>query len=152
MAIRAAESKDISAIYEVALEAHAKSNYKNVPVDEKTLRQLILMMIYDKNSCVYVTEDAVGVNGFVLGMVEELFFSRKRYGTDLMIYARKPMDGVRLLRKLTEWIKTKPRDVEITLGITSGIGDPERTGKLYEAMGYEPIGGMYMMNLMESKS
>jgi len=152
MTIRAATTEDLKDIYALALEAHEKSDtYRDIPVDEQKLKKLLLMMVFDKTSCVFVSEDHSGITGFVLGMVDELFFSRKRYGTDLMIYSRSPFDGARLVRKLVEWIKSKPRVVEITLGVTSGIGDPERVGMLYQRVGFKRIGGTYMMKLMESQ-
>ena len=43
--------------------------------------------------------------------------------------------------------KQKPRMAQITLGISSGIGNPDRTGKLYETFGAENVGGIYVKRI-----
>ena len=53
--------------------------------------------------------------------------------------------GAKLMRRFIGWAKENPGVKEIMLGISSGIGDSERTKKLYERMGAVKIGDNFIL-------
>ena len=50
-----------------------------------------------------------------------------------------------MMRRFISWSKENRGVSEIMLGISSGIGDPERTKKLYERMGAVKIGDNFIL-------
>ena len=148
--VRLADIPDIDAIVELGRELLSKSVYQGIKPDEQKFKVTVAGLIGHKRGVVYViVDDDNKPQGFFLGMVEELFFSSKQYATDLAVYVR---DGYRNLaprmyNKFIAWAKNKPKVVEITLGVSSGIGDTERVGDLYEKLGLSRVGGLYLMRV-----
>lgn len=144
--IRLGNIPDIDAIVELALEVKEQSVYAGIKLDHPKFRLLVASMMGDKTSRVIViVDDDDKPQGFMLGLVEELFFSRSRYATDLAVYVRKGFRNLApaMFRSFMQWALTKPRVVRIMFGISSGVGDPERTGKMYQTLGMSPCGGIY---------
>lgn len=148
--IRLGDIPDIDQICDLAKELLEQSIYADIEPDRSKFRLLVANMCGDKTSRVMViVDDENNLQGFLLGMVEELFFSRRRYGTDLCMYVR---EGFRhlapsMIRQFIHWAKSKPRVDLVLFGISSGFGDPERTGKLYASLGFANVGGIYAKNL-----
>jgi hypothetical protein len=144
--IRLGDVPDIDAIVELALEIKEHSSYAGIKMDHQKFRLLVANMMSDKTSrVILVVDDDDKPQGFLIGLVEELFFSRSRYATDLVVYVRKEFRYLApiMFRSFIQWALTKPRVVRIMFGISSGVGDPERTGKLYESLGLSRVGGIY---------
>jgi hypothetical protein len=79
-------------------------------------------------------------------VIDELFFSRERYGTDLAVYVR---DGFlrfapRLYKLFMAWAFSKPRVSEVSFAQSSGMGDPDRFHRLMTHTGLSSMGGLYM--------
>jgi hypothetical protein len=49
------------------------------------------------------------------------------------------------LRKFKKWVDSRPLIKDVTLGITSEIGDYERVEKLYQAVGFKRLGGLFRL-------
>jgi hypothetical protein len=144
--IRLGDIPDIDAIVELALEVKEQSVYAGIKLDNHKFRLLVASMMGDKTSRVIViVDDDDRPQGFLLGLVEELFFSRSRYATDLAVYVRKGYRNLApaMFKQFMQWAKTKPRVVRIMFGISSGVGDPARTGKMYQSLGLSLCGGIY---------
>ncbi len=87
--------------------------------------------------------------GLLLGLIDDLFFSRYNYATDVTFYVRERYRHLvpGMVKRFMTWAESKPRVVYVALGISSGIGDLERVGKVYESLGLSKIGGIYFKRI-----
>ncbi len=145
--IRLADIPDVRAIVELGRELLEQSVYAGIKPDEQKFRMLVAGLIGNKRGAVFVVvDDEDKPQGFLLGIIDELFFSTQRFATDMAVYVR---EGYRqhapaLYKRFLKWAESKPRVVQITMGISSGMPGIERAGKLYESFGFSPVGGLYM--------
>jgi hypothetical protein len=49
------------------------------------------------------------------------------------------------LRKFKTWVDSRPIIKDVTLGITSEIGDCDRVEKLYQTVGFKRLGGLFRL-------
>ncbi len=141
---------DVKAILKMAHELLSDSAYKGIKMDERKFKLCCAGLIATKNGQVFViVDDNDEPQGFLMGVIDELFFSRARYATDLAVYTRKSYRHLapKMFKEFITWAKSKPRVAEISLGISSGIGDIDRVGKMYESLGCRRVGGIYMMRV-----
>jgi hypothetical protein len=144
--IRLGDVPDISSIWSLAIELRDQSCYAGIKADKEKFTRLVAGMMNDKTSRVYViVDDQDKPQGFLLGLVEELFWSRSRYGTDLAVYVREGYRHLvpRMYRQFIAWAESKPRVVRIMFGLSSGIGTEERTGRMYNQLGLTQVGGIF---------
>ena len=92
-----------------------------------------------------VAEHDKKITGFMLGVVDTLWWSRDRYASDLIFYSERAGDGLRILRRFIEWANSVPRVVEITCAQSSGI-NVERSSLIYERAGFTKVGGLWCMS------
>ena len=145
--IREAEFKDISGIMEVAKDAHKKSLSDSVPIDPKTLRNNLQVCVLSPEHFVLVLELEGKIEGAFIGVTHQLWYSKKKQASDLFFYVTDAGTGwgAKMMRRFISWAKDNPGVREIMLGTTSGIGDVERTKKLYERMGATRIGDTFVL-------
>ena len=145
--IRKAENKDVSGIMELVKEAHTHSISRFVKLDPKTLRTNIQVCVLSAEHFVVVVELEGKIEGVMIGVTHQLWYSRKKQATDLFFYVTENGIGwgAKLMRRFIGWAKENPGVKEIRLGITSGIGDAERTKKLYERIGAVRIGDTFVL-------
>jgi hypothetical protein len=145
--IRKAKEGDITRIIEICKEAHELSISKDVPLDVKILRKNIQVCILSREHLVLVVELDDCVEGIFIGVTHQLWYSRRKQATDLILYVTDNGMGwgAKLMRRFIGWAKENPGVKEIMLGISSGIGDSERTKKLYERMGAVKIGDNFIL-------
>ena len=145
--IRVAENKDVSRIMELAKEAHKESISRFVPLDPKILRTNIQVCVLSAEHLVMVVELDGRIEGVLIGVTHRLWYSKKKQATDLFFYVT--VEGIgwgaKLMRRFISWAKDNRGVKEIMLGTTSGIGDVERTNKLYERMGAVRIGDTFVL-------
>ena len=101
---------------------------------------------WSKAKRINVVDVAGSVEGVFIGVTHQLWYSRKKQSTDLFFYVTDKGRGwgSSLLRAYIRWARTNKGVAEITLGITSGIGDMNRTRQLYERMGAIKIGDSFI--------
>ena len=145
--IRKAKEGDITRIIEICKEAHELSISKDVPLDVKILRKNIQVCILSREHLVLVVELDDCVEGIFIGVPHQLWYSRRKQATDLILYVTDNGKGwgAKLMRRFIGWAKENPGVKEIMLGISSGIGDSERNKKLYERMGAVKIGDNFIL-------
>ena len=145
--IRKAEFKDVSGIMEVAKDAHEKSLSNSVAIDPKTLRNNLQVCILSTEHFVLVLELEGRIEGAFIGVTHQLWYSKKKQASDLFFYVTDAGIGwgAKMMRRFISWAKESRGVGEIMLGISSGIGDPERTKKLYERMGAVKIGDNFIL-------
>lgn len=146
--IRKAEFKDVSGIMEVAKDAHEKSLSSSVSIDPKTLRNSLQVCILSAEHFVLVVELDGEIEGLFIGVTHQLWYSKKKQATDLFFYVTEKGTGwgAKMMRRFISWAKENPGVEEIMLGISSGIGDTDRTRKLYERMGAVKIGDNFILS------
>ncbi len=149
--IRLADIPDIKHIYKLGLELISDGAYKGIKHDEQKFKTTVAGLIGSKLGRVYVVVDDADIpQGFFLGIVDDLFFSRYRYATDMAVFIRKGFRqyAYRLYKLFIEWAKTKPRLFEISFAQSSGMGDHLKWCKLMERLGLERNGSFYTMRCM----
>ena len=145
--IRKAENKDISGIMELVKEAHTHSISRFVKLDPKTLRTNIQVCVLSAEHFVVVVELEGKIEGAMIGVTHQLWYSRKKQAADSFFYVTENGIGwgAKLMRRFIGWAKENPGVKEVMLGTTSGIGDAERTKKLYERIGAVRIGDTFVL-------
>lgn len=144
--IRLGDIPDMDAITELGEELLSQSVYADCAMDRQKFRTLVAGMMGSKHTVVLlVVDDNDKPQGFLLGLIDDLFWSRKRYATDLAFYIRKGYRHLapRVIKRFMAWAKKKPRVAHISMGIASGMGDLDRVGKMYESLNMSRVGGIY---------
>ena len=87
------------------------------------------------------------IEGAFIGVTHQLWYSKKKQASDLFFYVTDAGVGwgAKMMRRFISWSKESRGVGEIMLGISSGIGDPERTKRLYERMGAVKIGDNFIL-------
>jgi len=143
----------MDAICELANELLKQSIYSDIKPDETKFRLFVAGIMGSKGGIVLlIVDENDKPQGFLLGVLEELFFSRQRMATDLAAYVREGYRNLapRLFKTFITWAESKARVAQITLGISSGIGDPERTCKMYEKLGFAQVGSINVKRVVRA--
>ena len=108
-------------------------------------RKALAFFISGKKSCVFVSERQGEIVGFVIGIVDEYWWSEEQYVTDVGFFVdfNHRSSGAALARRLLKWAKQFKKVKYMSLGVSSGMDSIERTGKLYDKLGFEKAGGIY---------
>lgn len=145
-----ADIPDIKHIAELARELQENSAYSHIKPDEQKFKMTVAGLIASKLGRAYVVVDNDNVpQGFMLGLVEDYFFSRERYATDIAVYVREEYTryAPRLYKKFIAWASSKPRVVDVTFAHSSGKGDYDRWKKLMYRLGLEKVGSVFTMRI-----
>ena len=145
--IRIAKNSDIKQIIRVCQEAHQLSLSKDVPLDENILRKNIQVCVLSAEHLVNVVDIDGTIEGVFIGVTHKLWYSRKKQAVDLFFYVTDKGRGwgTIMLRAYIRWARLNNGVAEIILGVTSGIGDMDRTRKLYERMGAIKMGDSFIL-------
>lgn len=143
--IRKAEKYDIPAILALGSAMHVESRYSRFDYDEEKYRGLVERVI--SHGIALVAEANGEVAGVFLGVVSPHFFGNDLCSTDFIQYVlprfRGGMTGIRLIKTYIEEAR-RAGVKDICIGNSSGIAT-ERTGKLYERLGFQLHGGDYSL-------
>jgi len=146
--IRKAVNQDVSKIVDLCKEAHEESKITTAPLDPKTLRTNVQICVLSAEHLVLVVEVDEKIEGLIIGVTHQLWYSRKKQATDLFFYTSQSIRGggwgTKLMRRFISWAKENPGVKEIMLGVSSGI-DTDRTKTMYERMGAIRIGENYVI-------
>jgi GNAT superfamily N-acetyltransferase len=137
--IRPMTAQDIPALLVLGAAMHGESRYAKLDFDSEKLRGLGETMLGDPDSWLaLVAERDSEIIGFCIGYVAPHFFGNDLTSGDLAIYVvpehRGGTIGARLVKLYTSWCEARGVK-EPLLGVSAGI-TPERTGRLYERLGY----------------
>lgn len=148
--IRRGRFQDIPRLVELMSDAHARSIYDDQPVDMKLFKELVFEGLRSGNQEIFIAEIDGRAEGFLLGLTDRLYhICRNRYATDLFFIVSDAGRGAApgLIDAFCAWAKKQPRVVEIWLGVTTAISDPERVGKLYRRKGFAISGNIYQQRI-----
>ena len=137
--IRPMTAQDIPVLIGMGAAMHGESRYAKLDFDPEKLRGLGETILGDPDSWLaLVAERDSEIIGFCIGYVAPHFFGNDLTSGDLAIYVmpehRGGTIGARLVKLYTGWCEAKGVK-EPLLGVSAGI-TPERTGRLYERLGY----------------
>lgn len=140
--IRKAVPEDLNAMVDLAYRLCDRTPYAHIARDRPSVVKTFCMAMSSQFGCAFVTEHQGSISGLLIGVAQQLWWSRARYATDLVFYSERAGDGYRLLKRFMDWAWSAPGVVEITMGQSSGI-DPKRSAALYRRAGLELVGGVY---------
>ena len=132
-------AQDIPVLIDMGAEMHKESRYANLDFDPQKLWRLGETMLGNPDSWLALVVERDGdIIGFCCGYVAPHFFGTELTSGDLAIYVvpehRGGTIGARLVKKYTAWCEAQGVR-EPLLGVSAGI-TPDRTGQLYERLGY----------------
>lgn len=149
--IRHATLADIPELLELSYEVHGKTHYRAVPLDERVYTGTLRRMIASKQHCVLLAKKDDELVGFLLGITQQVFFSRKKYATDLVIYVKPDSGtaGAQLVMRFLAWARSQPGVLQIILGVSSDIVDEQKVDQLYKRYGLRRTGGLYVQDVQK---
>lgn len=142
--IRRAVIADFPQWRELGARLLARTPYRDVPIDQAAVARTFGQCMNSKLACCFVAEHDGKITGTIVGTINELWFARRRYASDLMFVAETPGDGRRLLRAFIEWAWSVPGVAEVTCGQSSGI-EMQAMDALYQRAGMQKVGGIHTM-------
>lgn len=138
--IRPYTIKDIDKIVALGKKAHEGSDvWGDVVLDERVLRGTLARCMNDKSCFAVVHETNGEIDGVMLGMTQQLFYSTEKMATDLWTHATRAGAGASLIRAFRKW--AKDRASVIVMGVSYKYGSED--GRVYERLGLKRAGGMY---------
>lgn len=147
---RIKDVRRIPEILEYGERWHKKSQYSVVKFERDWAREFIRAAIIFPNQALWVSEDRDGkIQGLLIASLQHYVFSHRCYATDMIFVADR--QGHKLFGAFRTWAKEHEAE-QIQVGITSGVGDPERLGKYYEKCGLARLGGIYSIDLRTNPS
>lgn len=152
MRVREAEFKEIPKIVELLEKANAEFGHASIPFCHDTTRNTLQRVINQREHVAFllVGEDNT-LQGIMVGLTNQLWYSRKRQIVDLIYYVEKESrgHGARLMTSFLAWARSVPNVMEISLGITSGIDTVARVEGLLKASGLKKVGALYSLHPAE---
>lgn len=146
MGIREAKPEDITGALEVGGNTLKRSTY-NSTLDPLIARKVMARFINDKTSLMLIAEHEEKIVGFMMCLIEQHWFSKDRYASDLC-FCVDPQHGnyaPLMIKRFIKWAKRDHKVKDIMLGISSGLDKDERTGRMYEKLGFSKVGGIYSL-------
>jgi hypothetical protein len=149
---RRGDVQDVKRIHELGKELMG-SVYPGMKMNDVKFKTTVANCMFSKSGCCFVVVDESDVPaGFILGVIDTPFYSDQRFATDLAFYVRPEARsyGAWLASRFINWGKSVPGVTEITMAISSGIGDVDRIGRMYEKKGMRRMGGLYTMRVQSA--
>jgi len=137
-------------VLRLGAQMHAEGAYSTVEFDVAVTAHCVFEMVIKSPDgfglIAYAGETPVAM---LAGGISTYFFSRKRKAFDHVWFVipehRGKRTAVLLLRRFLEWARERGAS-EVFMGITTDI-EPEKTGRLFEKLGFRPVGGNYRLDL-----
>jgi len=107
MTIRPAVLSDIPAIVDIAVES-VSNDPLPVKVDKGSMADTARDAIAGNQHFLWVSEVDGQVVGAVCAVSEKSFWYERQQCSVLLYYTRVPGEGIKLLRELARWIKSRP--------------------------------------------
>lgn len=145
MNVRLATVYDLPQVYALAEAAYGESRYRRHPLRREKFERLAELAEQQPDAVLLlVAEHGDSIVGFMCGIVTEHYFADMIYATNLALYVAPAARGSRACLIMIRQFEREARRrgaAEVMLGVTSGV-HPERTARLYNALGYETVGAL----------
>lgn len=143
--IRNATKEDIPTLVQLGIEMWHDSSYSSLEFSSTKVSDFLTYML---DYGVVLVEDKSGeVVGGIAGYISQPFFSNDSIATDLGLFISKEHRGglaaVKLVKAFTEWALSQ-NVKQIRPAISVG-GDVAGVTKLYERLGYQVAGAVFML-------
>ena len=147
MIIRPITIDDIPALIGIGRKVHQESEYNVMSFNPQKCELLCHSIITNPDMFGRVTVKEGVIIGVVVAGVCPTYFSDELNASDLLVYVLPEYRGTRaffmLCIEYIAWAKIMGARL-IFLRNSTGI-EPEKTGNLYQRMGFQHIGGIYRM-------
>ena len=146
---REATLRDIPHLIKFLTPFHDEGGYKDIPIQGKLASSNLQVMLSSPMHQIWVIERD-GQICAALGVVsQELWFTKRHYATNLFLCANGKGKGTAgfLLRRFKKWVDGRPIIKDVTLAVTSELGDVKRVEKLYQAVGFKRLGGLFRLEI-----
>jgi hypothetical protein len=139
--IRVAEKKDIVPLVDLGVEALSIDAYGLV-VDRKKLFETAYTVVGSKQHFAWVSEERGIVKGALVAMVHDSELYTCRQAVIYMWFCKVKGDGIRMMRKFLEWVRSKPMIRQVVY-VTERKGD-KRICDVVARLGFEAC-AMYVL-------
>ena len=135
--IRKAKPTDIDAIFGLGMQALKEDAYETLIIDEDKVRRVATLCVSGAGNYAWVAEDGEGkVIAAVSVMVNDMLFYERKQASVVQFYSRgKNGEGVRLIKHMLEWARSRPIIKLVTFTLEPGA-DP-RIGTMLEKLGLD---------------
>ena len=142
--IRFGTHADIPAMLAIGKQVIARAKTLSCELDPELAAKTIRQALNHRKHAVFVAEKAGQVVGFFIALQDQFWFSKTHYATDLAfcVSPEHREQAVWLLRRFIRWCQ-EHGIAHIQLGLSTGLDEDGRTGRLYEAHGLKLVGGIY---------
>lgn len=146
--IREGKLDDIPKLLEIG-QYYLDQIHPGMKIDKQQAPKDLRYLMSSKTGVVLVAEEEGEIVGVLAGQVMKQAFVDCRYATDLafVVLPGHPIQAVQIARQFVHWAKQQRNVKEIVLNISSGLGNVDRTGKMYERLGMRKMGGTYAIYL-----
>lgn len=143
--LRLATPEDVAEMVECGAQMHAASSFSPLSFSREKVAQNLLNGIETAFVALSV-DDAGRITGGLHGDVIEPYYSTDRMGIELFVYVRPEARGSRAaLMLLRAWIRWCVASGAKQIRPATAAKSPE-ADRLYRALGFEPVGALYVMN------
>ena len=150
MIVRKADHGDIPAIVDLFLRLKRHSDYVTIPHDIDRAKATIRKCISAPRAYAKVVVSKSGeLVACLLGVVDDLWWSSRRYASDIGFFSQVPGAGDLLIDDFEAWAWGQNGVVEVLLAQSSGV-DVERTDHWYQGKGYARVGGVFRKTRYEA--
>jgi hypothetical protein len=146
--IKTVKPSDIDNVMAMGRALHLESRYRHIPFDESVVAETFLNLhhqddvLFSVFAC--IADKPVGI---MCAIKTNLYFSSKKFTSDLLFYvkpeARGGTSALNLIRSYTSWAQKDPDVAEIQLGVTTGIAEDKTAGFL-KKLGYSKSGEQFV--------
>lgn len=130
--------KQIPQIIELMIEAHKQSPSKQIPYDNKTIEDYLGYWVGDPKSIVLVNSS---ITACYIMTLAPSWWSNKLVASDVFFYSKAPGAGFRLMKQGQQWVDGFGQSIGGEF-ISTQNNDPA-VDKMYQRLGYKPIGFKY---------
>lgn len=128
---------------------HNESEYSAMEYSPEKCAELGYMAIEDANMMIISVKDGDTYAGLMIASVRAPEFSHDLIAWDTLIYVHPDYRGTRaailLLKEYRRWSIARGAKM-IFMRTTTGI-EPQKTGKLFEKLGFRYVGGNYLLEV-----
>ena len=143
--IRKALMTDLAAIFELGKRIHEKSDDRDIKLDEVVTKTRVAGLIGSTSGYVIVDEVEGEITGVLIGMSDELFFSRHRYAIPLIAYAERRGAFVWMVKRFVKWALEARHVKQIILDTSFGGELGMKTESIYNRLGYPKVGSTFIV-------
>ncbi len=146
MIIREGTFQDTPGIVELARHAHASSDYRDVPISEDHIKQIVRQvvarsMVDRPQHALFVAEGKTGLCGVFLGLVLPLYECLScTIASNHFWYATAPRAGMKLLEAFVDWAEQRFDWILFRFGLNDAVIEAERLATVMEWRGFRRSG------------